>query len=146
MNNVYIYKEKTEKNPYKVVIMQDTMFHFASFNNMEQFKKFLVIFDVKLEYLKTYNPGTPSEVKHYRTNYFLDGKRYHSFWKYPRMNTKHRKFIKALSNGSIVNCILERNEKDKIIYLKRPNPNAKDVYCPLDTWAHIEYQKEYGIF
>lgn len=146
-NDVYIYKEPTEKKPYKVVIFQTgcaLMFHVASFKNFDQFKKFLKIFQIKIIYVDTYNKGTSREVKHYKTNYLIKDD-VCGFWK-PQRLSKNRKKIKALSNGSIVDCILKRDEKNKIITICRPNPNAKEVYKPYTTEQHIEHCKTYGTY
>lgn len=52
--------------------------------------------------------------------------------------------IKALSNGSIVDCYYINNGKDVKFY--RCNPNAKKFYKPLPLDEHIAYQKKYGSF
>lgn len=52
--------------------------------------------------------------------------------------------IKALSNGSIVDCYYVNDGKDVKFY--RCNPNAKKFYKPLSLEEHIAYQKQYGIY
>lgn len=59
-------------------------------------------------------------------------------------NFKIAKPIKALSNGSIVDCYFINNGKRVRFY--RCNPNAKDFYKPLSTEEHIMYQKEFGCY
>ena len=52
--------------------------------------------------------------------------------------------IKALCNGSIVTCYFT-NDGDRIsIY--RPNPNAKDVYRPMDLQDHLAHRRIYGSY
>lgn len=57
---------------------------------------------------------------------------------------KIAKPIKALSNGSIVDC-LYISQKDRVLFY-RPNPNCKEFYKPLPTEEHIKYVKENGTF
>ena len=52
--------------------------------------------------------------------------------------------IKALSNGSIVDCFFTNDGNEVVFY--RPNPNAKDVYKPLALRDHIEYTIRNGTF
>ena len=146
-NNVYVYKEITERQQYKVVILnyKESMFHTASFKTIEQFKRFIKLFNIKLNYIETWNKGTNKEVKHYKTDYTIIDNFYGGFWETPKM-TKTMKKIKALSNGSIVDCYIKRDNRNKTITILRPNPNAKEVYKPLTTDEHIAFQKLYGIY
>lgn len=52
--------------------------------------------------------------------------------------------IKALSNGSIVTCYFTNDGKTIRIY--RPNPNAKDVYKPLNLDDHLAHRRIYGSY
>jgi hypothetical protein len=47
------------------------------------------------------------------------------------------KKLKAYSNGSLVDCYIGIGEN--IIDVYRPNPNAKEVYKPLEITEHINY-------
>lgn len=146
MNNVYIYKEITNNQPYKVVIINanDSMFNTASFYNMSQFKKFIKLFDIKLEFQEVLNAGTDREIKFYKTNYIIQSDCIY-FWETPKQ-TKNMKKIKALSNGSIVDCYIKRDNRKKTITILRPNPNAKDIYKPLTLNEHIAFQTLHGIY
>lgn len=57
---------------------------------------------------------------------------------------ENAKPFKALSNRSIVTCYFLNNGKEITIY--RPNPNAKDIFIPLETKEHIAHQRMYGIY
>lgn len=146
MNNVYVYNKTTNKQPYKVVILnhKNCMFHIASFKTVEQFKKFVELFNIKLNYIETINPNSEGEIKHYKTNYTIkDDTTY--FWEFPKQ-TRNMKKIKALSNGLIVDCYIKRDNRSKTITILRPNPNATKVYNPFTIDEHIAYQELYGIF
>lgn len=59
-------------------------------------------------------------------------------------NLKRAKKIKALSNGSIVDCYFVNDGKRVKFY--RCNPNAKKFYHPLSLEEHIKYHREHGSF
>lgn len=63
------------------------------------------------------------------------------------INSEHlmiAKPIKALSNGSIVDCYFINDGKRVKFY--RCNPNAKDFYKPMSLEEHIMYQREHGTY
>lgn len=59
-------------------------------------------------------------------------------------NLKRAKKIKALSNGSIVDCLFVNDGKRVKFY--RCNPNAKDFYKPLSLEKHIKFQQTNGVY
>lgn len=59
-------------------------------------------------------------------------------------NLKRAKKIKALSNGSIVDCYFV-NDGNRVKFY-RCNPNAKKFYHPLSLEEHIKYHREHGSF
>lgn len=67
------------------------------------------------------------------------------FWKITELPNR-AKPIKALSNGSIVTCYYFKNYKDNTITIYRPNPNAKEVYKPLNIEEHIQHKNIYGCY
>lgn len=146
-NTVYIYKNTDTYNNYKAVILnvKDSMFHSASFKNIKQFERFIKQFGLKLKYITTYNKGKDKEVKVYELNYTLMTHFTGGFWNLTEI-PKNAIKIKALSNGRIVDCYYKKDKKAKQIVLYRPNPNAKDIYKPLDIEEHIAFQKLYGIY
>lgn len=68
---------------------------------------------------------------------------YGGFWKLEDL-PEGVKPIKALNNGSIVTCYYR--SLDDVIEFYRPNPNAKEVYQPLNTELHIAHRKIYGSY
>ena len=59
-------------------------------------------------------------------------------------NLRNAKRIKALSNGSIVDCLFT-NDGERVKFY-RCNPNAKKYYKPLSLKEHIKYQREHGTY
>ena len=72
----------------------------------------------------------------YRLSHSIDDN--NSFMKLSDIPNGAKPF-KALSNGSIVDCYFLND--GKTIHIYRPNPNAKNVYKPLDTKDHIDFVK-----
>lgn len=127
----------------RVIIYREgysSMFHFASFETVKQFKDFVKLFNIHydLDFITRYGEN----IKIGRlTKRLTDDKI--PFWKLSEIPANTKK-IKALSNGSIVDCYIE--ETDKEIKLHRPNPNAKDIYKPLSLKNHIRFQTRFGIY
>lgn len=139
---VFNHGNKFYKNK-RVIIYREgysSMFHFASFTTVKQFKDFIKLFniDYDLDFITDYGKN----IKIGRlTKRLTDGKI--PFWKLADIPKKSKK-IKALSNGSIVDCYIE--ETDNEIKLHRPNPNAKEIFKPLDLKNHIRFQARFGIY
>lgn len=143
-NQVYIYKETTNKRNYKIAIktLNDTMFNIASFDNEHQLELFKQTLGFKIKEIETINPLSENEVKRYITNYkIIDN----YFWKVEEL-PKNAKPILALSNGSIVTCYYSKNYKNNTITIYRPNPNAKDIYKPLEIQDHISHHRIFGTY
>lgn len=131
-----LYNEKEKKKEYFIKSIFN-FWHFASFNNLKQVEKFFKMFDVK----KQEKTAEKKNFKSWNINKtFVDSP---SFWKLEQV-PKNAKPIKALSNGGVVDCFYTINKN--IVTFFRPNPNATGVYKPLDSWKHIYFHKENGIY
>lgn len=120
-------------------------FHIASFDRQDQLDLFAQTlgFSYKLVEERTWR-GTNTKYKEFSVSKnIVEPLSYGGFWKIEEL-PEGVKPIKALSNGSIVTCYF-RTLNDKI-EIFRPNPNAKDVYKPLEIEQHIAHQKIYGIY
>ena len=100
------------------------------------------------EWDKYYNMAFHSEDKEDQEigNSWLSS-HFHDIHQAYSINAEHLKIakpIKALSNGSIVDCYFI-NDGERVRFY-RCNPNAKDFYKPLTTEEHIKYQKEFGTY
>lgn len=59
-------------------------------------------------------------------------------------NLVRSKKIKALSNGSIVDCLVVNDGETIRIY--RCNPNAKKFYDPMSLDEHIKHERIHGVY
>lgn len=144
MNKIFIYKNKPEQKDYKIVIEEANswQFNIASFENIKQFEFFRQTLGFKIKLKQILHENTEKEVKIYWTNYNIVSS---PFWSLDEL-PKKAKPIKALSNGSIVTCYYNKNYKTKTITIYRPNPNAKNIYDPLELQEHISHTKIYGLY
>lgn len=143
-NKIYVYKKQPYQKDYIISIdmYKNIMFNIASFKNYEQFEFFRKTLGFKIKLLEILNEGTEKEIKIYISNYkIIDN----SFWKLEEL-PKRVKPIKALSNGSLVTCYYCKDYKSNTITIYRPNPNAKDIYKPLDIEQHIKHIQIYGTY
>lgn len=139
-----IYVTKIEKpddrfhQGYKYIITLDSI-SYEAYKTEKGFKFFVKSRNLKL--IKT----SDQETKQYgRVETFTDeittiDDRY--FWELSDIPNNAVKFT-GLSNGSLVDCYYLNEGNKTTIY--RPNPNAKEVYKPLDLNAHIAYMRENG--
>lgn len=120
-------------------------FHIASFDRQDQLDLFAQTlgFSYELVEERTWR-GTNTKYKEFSVSKnIVEPLSYGGFWTIEEL-PEGVKPIKALSNGSIVTCYF-RTLKDKIEFF-RPNPNAKDVYKPLEIEQHIVHKKIYGVY
>lgn len=108
------YKDRRSK---VVVRYNDCQPIFEEFKTIKRFKEWAAY--VGLTYRKR-------DDGRYFTNQFLESK---YFWNTDEL-PKGCKPIKALCNGSYVRCYVHNNAETITYY--RPNPNAKEVYIPME--------------
>lgn len=131
-----LYDEEEKKKKYYIKNIFD-FWHFASFDNFKQAKKFFKMFDVK----KQEKTANKKNFKSWNIDkIFINDA---SFWKLEQV-PETAKPIKALCNGFIVDCYYTINNNIVVFY--RPNPNAKNVYKPLDIKEHIYFQHTNGTY
>ena len=126
----------------EIIIHEGWEYHMGEIQNKEQLKDFFNFFNIEFT-------GIHQEIEHETTgkiiyynlskNIINDKK---SFWSLEelkeRTNNAPLKKLKGLSNGSVVDCYAEIKEDEIIIY--RPNPNAKEVYQPMEFKEEINYR------
>ena len=120
------------KTNYKYLI-GNGCYNYSAFVTDKGFKDFLKRGKMKMKVVEV-------GIYHYRIDKTIED-RY--FWNLSQIENldkcvKH----KGLSNGSVVDCYTYSDDNKVIIY--RPNPNAKEVYKPLDIKEHIEFNKLNG--
>lgn len=130
-----------EKYHRSHVIIHNGMWHFADMNNMSQLQQLAdtLGFSFTLEEERKFlNGGNYCQ-------YSMDRDIKNECYFYNRDELPDdAKPIKALSNGSIVDCYFIND--GTTIHIYRPNPNAKNVYKPLSLADHIEHCKTHGTY
>ena len=124
-----------------VIIHKDYQWHFADMSDMKQLERLskTLGFSYTLEETKNWiNGGT--YCKYSMSHAIKDSNMFYRLSDLPA----DAKSIKALSNGSIVDCYFTNDGETVTIY--RPNPNYKDVYNPLEIKEHIAHCKEFGTY
>lgn len=140
-NTVYNYFENPSSTKTKIGIenLESINCNIASFENEKQMKKFLKKLGVKVINRNLYPGdkccGTDYNIKNSNAN----------FWNKKSLPRGAKK-IKALSNGSLVDCYFTKDKQNKTIEIYRPNPNAKKVYRPLSVKKHIKYTRKHGVY
>ena len=140
---IYITYAETPHEDYhrsRWIIRKD-FWYFAEFDDEEQLRFFAQTlgFTYKLRMEKPWTFG--GEYREYDMDKMIED--HYSFWHLSDL-PEGAKPIKALSNGSIVTCYYV-TEGDRIKFY-RPNPNAKEVYHPLDVGDHIAHLRIYGCY
>lgn len=139
-NRIIIFKrgDGGQSKEYKAVIYthSNSTMHFASFYTIEQLGKFCELFGVSI----IPERETADIVEGWTDKLLIDGGH---FWKLSELQ-KNKKRIKALSNGSVVDCYI--SQKRGVISLFRPNPNSKRLYKPMDLDQQIQHKKNRGIY
>ena len=130
-NNLYIRQDDYDKNKLDIGIRDKSgyCFNVASFKNLSQLKRFNKKMGIKILGGANGYDGM--------TNYTIINNN-KPFWNKNEI-PRGAKRIKALSNGSLVDCYYIKDKKNKTITIYRPNPNAKKVYKPLSLKKHIKY-------
>lgn len=126
----------------KIIVHNGWQWYLAEFPTEKAFFKWLSYcgLEVKLEEKgKALNPECGKWERYSVNRKLNDNAGY--FWKKEQV-PKEAKPIKLHSNGSIVTGYILNDGETLHVY--RPNPNAKEVYKPLELNEHIKYIKENG--
>lgn len=138
-NNVMTIVEKTSKQIRShIIIYRNSSFgyHFAEMDTIEQLERFSKMLGFSYALEDVSHSAEHGKSIEYRLSHSIDDN--NSFMKLSDIPNGAKPF-KALSNGSIVDCYFLND--GKTIHIYRPNPNAKNVYKPLDTKDHIDFVK-----
>lgn len=132
---LYIVKQADGSDKIWLEDAKHPTFHFASFKSLDQLNRHLKKFKITLNIVEIRNGFILCECSKV---FIFRG----YFWKIKQI-PKRAKKIKALCNGSFVDCYYKTTAKKVFWY--RPNPNAKEVYKPLSLEKHIKYSEKIGI-
>lgn len=133
--------QRYNRPEHKVVIHLNWQWHFASFYNVEQLKEFCDYVGITYHLTEEKETIENGKMQIYEVKQNLINNE--GFTKLDQIPDS-AKPIKALSNGSIVDCFILNDGENITVF--RPNPNYKDVYKPLTIAEHIEHVKAHGVF
>lgn len=145
MGNRMSMVEKTNERhrSHIIIFSNDGMWHCAEFENRDQLDFFAQTVGFTYEIVESRERPIYGKYEEYRLSHEIDKGSYGGFWNLSEL-PEGVKPIKALSNGSIVTCYYTNDGQTIRFY--RPNPNAKEVYKPLDLQNHIAHQRIYGVY
>ena len=132
----------------KIIIHKPDRYYFAEFDTLEQLDFFAQTLGFTYEQYDD-RVSTPDDryyygvMRFYCLSHEIEDNAPGGFWKLSDLPAG-AKPIKALSNGQIVTCYYH-NDGKKIHFL-RPNPNAKEIYHPLNIEEHIQHVRIYGLY
>lgn len=133
-------EETHEHHRSHIILHENWHYYFAEFDTIEQLDFFAKTLGFNYELTEERETEHGIYRQYAIDRNIVDNK---GFWKLADL-PENAKPIKALSNGSIVDCYFTNN--GTTIDFFRPNPNAKEVYKPLSTELHIAHKKIYGSY
>lgn len=138
--------EKTNERHHRshIILHKNWQFYLAEFNDIEQlnfFADMLGFAYTLMEEKRTPDYGTYRQYE--MSHQINEPLGYGGFWERSQIPAEARPF-KATCNGSTVTCYFTNDGKTINIY--RPNPNAKEVYKPLELSERIAHRKIYGSY
>ena len=166
--SVCLADDLPENHRARVIIHTGDGFHFAEYSSLEQLREFAGAvggFSWTLDHVDTleyrrvggcWAKCAPYQVECFTLSHrFDDNPRCHwwlgnglfpgmwcgSFWTLDEIPAGAFPVV-GLSNGSLVRCYATNDGETVSVY--RPNPNAKAVYHPLTTKAHLAYVRAHG--
>lgn len=144
-DNFYIsIVEKTDPEYHrsKIIIHRPIMFYHAEFNNIKQLDTYANTLGFTYKKVEERKGNLGLYERFEISHKFIDSCG-GGFWKVEDLPSGVKP-IKLLSNGSIVTGYYLND--GETIEIFRPNPNAKEVYKPLDLQDHIAHTKSYGLY
>lgn len=143
MGNIMTIVEKTGEHHRSHIIIHAGTWYIAEFENRDQLDFFAQTVGFTYEIVESRKHPFYGKYEEYRLSREIDGGSCGGFWNLSEL-PDGAKPIKALSNGSIVTCYYTNDGQTIRFY--RPNPNAKEVYKPLDLQNHIAHKRIYGVY
>ena len=143
--NCYISMvEKTSNERDALIVLhKDWQWYFGRFKDVDQLNFLADLLGFTYELFDERDTPTNGIYKAFKMSHNLKDDYTGYFYKLSEL-PKGVKPFKAVSNGSIVTCYFLND--GKTIHIFRPNPNAKEVYKPLEINEHISHVKIYGSY
>ena len=141
-NYITIAQNVTEEHRCKIILHENYRWYFGEFDSIDQLNFFAKTVGFKIHYVDMikYRGATGMVARFTLDRQFVEEG---YFWNLNQI-PDGAKPIKALCNGSIVTCYYLNDGKN--IHWYRPNPNAKNVYKPLNIEEHIKHSMIYGSY
>lgn len=153
-NTILVVSEKTDSKRYrsKYILKNISQHYHFDTNNKKLMNECLEFLECTIEKDDDFTTYTEengkTEVfrvsKNIIANEFMGG-----FWNLEQLremiNGRRYEHFTGLSNGSLVTCYAAFDDNNNTVEILRPNPNAKEVYKPLELKAHIEYKKNHWV-
>lgn len=129
----------------KVIIHKDWCWYFGRFDSMNQLEELseCMGFTYELNEEKFYDDNPNVSFKSFTCSHDFKDYSCGGFWDI-RDVPADAKHIKALSNGSIVDCYYINDGQSIIMY--RPNPNSKEFYKPINIKEHLKHVEVCGSY
>jgi hypothetical protein len=128
----------------RIIIHDGWQYYMGGISNEKQLKEFLEFLEIEtttIDSIKEYE--STGKIIFYNLSKNINSPCDGGFWSIEQLKESSKgqklKKFKGLSNGSMVDCYI--GISDDIIEVYRPNPNAKEVYKPMELWESIEYKK-----
>ena len=134
-------RNNSTQGGYKYLIRGKFLEGNTAFRTDKGFQDWLQRSNLRLQFIKTsatYGSEERTRIHVYETIGTIEE---NMFWKLEELPEIAIKY-KGLCNGSVVDCYYIHTENGSKIY--KPNPNAKEVYKPLQVDEHMEFIKNYG--
>lgn len=130
----------------KIVIHDGWSWEMGCIQNEKELKKMLDFLGIEMAKHSERDDEDFGKIAFYELSKPIINDRSGGFWTLEELKEKSKtgnlnnlKKIKGLSNGSLVDCYVE--VLDDVVYIYRPNPNAKEVYVKLDFDVQIKYMR-----
>ena len=146
MTNKMTIAERTHIDWHRshIIIRElDAQWYLAEFDSVAQLDFFAQTLGISYEQTGSRETKDCGFVREYRLSHKLTTPIDGYFWNKEDLPAGARP-IKALSNGSIVTCYFLNDGDTVTIY--RPNPNAADVYDPMNISQHVAHCQVYGSY
>lgn len=127
----------------KFIIHGESGYYFAEFDTERQLNFFAEMLGFSYRLIDEKVSDRLGTYRKYIMSHKINSPCGGGFWKRGDIPNEAKPF-KALSNGSIVTCYFTND--GETINIFRPNPNAKEVYKPLELSEHLAHRKIYGLY
>lgn len=126
----------------RIIIHDGPMYEIGCVHDERELQELLYFLGAKMHKLDERHDGDIGDVVFYQLDKSIKDDSSGGFMSLEELEKKTDgrtlKKVKGLSNGSIVDCYVEILHD--IVNIYRPNPNAKEVYKPMDFDTEMEYR------